>query len=236
MTVGMFGQMWTLVDGLPYPWNRLLEAIIAIGVAIFLWFKTVKIIPKGEEGIKLRLGEIVRYRKGDRAGEYRRQLPGRMHFMIPFVDNIVPVGNLIRQIELPGNKGVEVADYRLLNPEGMASFLAVNAEGIRFKVEDLEPQMRGECQDKLREAMVSEWQGENDLAYSHRVKAKFAELIRPGAEEVGLELKELYLPSLAQDPQMAIARAIASLGPEGLEVLKSVGVELHEFGAEPPKP
>ncbi len=198
-------QLWALVDGLPYPFNRILEGLIILAVVGWIAFKTFKTVPQGEEALKLRLGKVVRHKKGELAGTPKLYAPGRIHILVPWVDNLEKVNNLRRQIEV--RESIKVAPYYQFVVVVVANFLAINIEGIRYVVQDLEPYLRGRIMRAIKSCMRSEWQGDGDIdAYEYRVEIAFRKAVDRIVSTVGVELESLDFIA-AEDSGMAFARA-----------------------------
>lgn len=213
MPLEWIGQILEWVDNLPFPFNIIVRLVVFGGASAYVLWRAVKIVPQGQMALKLRFGKIIRYRKDNEAKGYvagvaKHYRPGRIYLLIPEVDKFEMVSVLDRTVEFP-EKPIDVANYRQLKVEGNANYKAEDIEFIRYRVEDLEPWTRGATQDVLRQCVRDEWRGVNSPAYQARVKNAFASRIDEVVGYVGLRLQALHITNLAENDQMAVARAIS---------------------------
>lgn len=207
MPLEWISQILEWVDSLPFPFNMIVRFVVFGGVSAYVMWRAVKTVPQDQRAMKLRLGRVIRYKRGPLKGQAKEYVPGRIYLLIPEVDKFEFVKVLDRTVEFP-EKPIDVDNYRQLKVEGNANYAAANIEHLRYRVEDVEPWLRGTTQKILRECVQEEWRGWNSHAYQARVAHSFAKRIDAEVSYVGVKLQALHITNLAESDGMALARAV----------------------------
>lgn len=215
--LSVFNQFIEYVNLLPSPWNTIVKYVAVIGLFIAFIVTNFALVHYGTKAVKLRWGKMMRDKDGNPM-VYNSGFPPKWVF--PKVVKLVTISILDRQIEVQAS--VSVDEYYLFNVTAVLNFSATDdVDRIVFVVEDLEPFLRGRGLNALRESMTWMWhRGDRSIsnAYVYNVQREFERIINPRVARVGLHLESIDL-NITDDPQMAIARAIASHGPKAIPTL-----------------
>lgn len=203
----VFSQFYSYIDGLPGPWNVILKALFfVVAIAGFI-FTNFKMVSQGQLAMKTRFGKVI----NDKVGRPRIYKPGRPHWVFPWLVKLEAVGILTRQVEFSAE--AQMGQYVTVRATAVANLAACDIYRIRYTKEDFEPFTSAVCSEVCIRSMQASWQGVNDQSFMQATGSIFTHSIDGAVAEIGVRLESLTIKQIVNDPQMAIAHALARHSP-----------------------
>ena len=201
--INVFSQFYSYIDGLPSPWNVILKVIFFVVALFGFIFTNFKMVSQGQLAMKTRFGKVL----NDKTGHPRIYKPGRPHWVFPWLVKLEAVGVLTRQVEFTAE--AQMNQYVTVRATAVANLAAYDIYKIRYTKEDFEPFASALCSEVCIRSMQGAWQGINDQAFMQATGSTFTRCINGAVAEIGVCLESLTIKQIVNDPQMAIAHALA---------------------------
>ncbi|HEU5122390.1 MAG TPA: SPFH domain-containing protein [Candidatus Saccharimonadales bacterium] len=215
MTLG-FGQLFTMVDGIPSPWDMILKVVIVIGAILGLLISTVRFVPEGFVGMRTRFGKVIISRK---TGQPIILNPSP-RFIVPKFYSLILVSSRDRTFRC-GPTQVQYGNYMAVSVSATVTFALHYAYNLQYRVDDLDERVSAACTSTLCDILSDVADGDI-RAQMQQIRDLFSHQIAWLMDELGLRFKALDITNIEHNALFAVAESIRSLGANGQTIMENL--------------
>lgn len=180
--------------------------VVAALIAVITgFFKSIRFVQTGEQALKMRFGQVVTHRRGDKKGQAKIMEPG-MILLIPFIDTLKrhPVRDQMMQLE---PQRITLADDTTWVMKGVIFYRISSIYHALFEVNDVDNTMRTFAETRLRE-FLQKLPSYKNLRDVEAIADKLLEELREQGTKWGVKVNNFALTDSA--PDASIIEGLAS--------------------------